>query len=172
MVIIFFLVLIAAMFIALYKYSKIKNKESKNKKIKMSDVLIKNDDECYVKKQFLTNNERMFYKELMKVIGSNNYIMAQVRLVDIIKPNDKFKFRSKEYLSLFRKISQWHCDFVILDKESLDVIYVIELDDSSHRKENRIERDRFFNQALGTAGVKLLRVYNIDEFKNAMKETS
>ncbi|MBE8634297.1 DUF2726 domain-containing protein, partial [Salmonella enterica] len=92
----------------------------------------------------------------------------QVRLADIIRPNYKFKNNSKEYYSLFRQISQWHCDFLILDKETLEVLYIIELDDSSHKQEKRVKRDKFFNEALSQAGIKLLRVYNIEEFKSLM----
>ncbi|EAR8730990.1 DUF2726 domain-containing protein, partial [Salmonella enterica] len=149
-------------------WAKSINKGNNNSKGKMSDNLVKKDNECYIKKDFLTNNERVFFRALIETVGDKSYVMAQVRLADIIRPNYKYKNNSKEYYSLFRQISQWHCDFLILDKETLEVLYIIELDDSSHKQEKRVKRDKFFNEALSQAGIKLLRVYNIEEFKSLM----
>ncbi|EAO1689190.1 DUF2726 domain-containing protein, partial [Salmonella enterica] len=36
------------------------------------------------------------------------------------------------------------------------------------KQEKRVKRDKFFNEALSQAGIKLLRVYNIEEFKSLM----
>ncbi|EBS1327478.1 DUF2726 domain-containing protein [Salmonella enterica subsp. enterica serovar Muenchen] len=158
----FVIVVIAVIMIFLSKQLNFKKTENKER---LSNELLKDNNICYAKKQFLTNRERKFYNELIEIVGENNYIMAQVRLADIIKPKNEFNNKGKEYMSLFRKISQWHCDFIIVEKETFDIKLVIELDDSSHKNIKRIERDKFFNEALKQAEIKLLRVYNIEEFK-------
>ncbi len=40
----------------------------------------------------------------------------------------------------------------------MNVVLAIELDDRSHQRPDRVERDRFLNQALSAAGLPLLRV--------------
>lgn len=116
--------------------------------------------DLHIKKNFLTNRERAFYKKLCGLVEGGDLIMCQVRLVDVIQINPKYKKNYKSYLYYFRKISQWHCDFVVLDA-SLNVKYVIELDDKSHNRPERIRRDNYFNSALTQAGVRLLRFDNV-----------
>lgn len=130
--------------------------------------LMKENEDCYLKKAFLTDRERAFHKELIKEIGDDYYIMAQVRVVDLINPNKKYKKTSKEFKSLFRQISQWHCDFVIIQKETFEIVYAIELDDSTHKRTDRIKRDEILNLAMKQAGVTLLTVNNISDYKNAI----
>ena len=55
-------------------------------------------------------------------------------------------------------ISSKHYDFVLADPESLTVALCIELDDRSHDRPERRERDDFLNRATKGAGVLLLRV--------------
>lgn len=128
---------------------------------------MKEHEDCYLKKPFLTDRERSFHTELIKEIEDSHYIMAQVRVVDIINPNKKYKKTSKEFISLFRQISQWHCDFVIIQKETFEIIHAIELNDSTHKRTDRIKRDEILNLAMKQAGIKLITFNNIDDYKNA-----
>ena len=134
MVTVLFSIAFIIMALVLFIWFNLPKVGPRGKNEKLSDRLTREDDNCYIRKQFMTNNERRFYRELINLVGNDNYIMVQVRLADVIKPETKHHPKSKEYLSLFRRISQWHCDFVALDKESLDVKYVIELDDSTHKR--------------------------------------
>jgi len=65
------------------------------------------------------------------------------------RPNERSKWRNK----IDRKV----LDFVIVDAEFRPVACV-ELDDRSHERRDRRERDVFVDQALGTAGLPLVRV--------------
>lgn len=52
----------------------------------------------------------------------------------------------------------------------------IELDDKSHNKNNRIERDNFINEIFNQANIKLLRIpvqdfYNLENLELKIKES-
>jgi very-short-patch-repair endonuclease len=66
----------------------------------------------------------------------------------------------------FNKIACKHVDFVLCDKE-LNILLAIELDDSSHNRQDRKERDEIVNAAFRSAGLPLMRepakhFYDID----------
>ena len=103
----------------------------------------------------LTPSEIDFYQELKQAVGDKVIIFAKVRVADVLTPE---KGLSKgQWQRAFNKISAKHFDFVLCNLDNLKVEAVIELDDKSHRKPNRIERDNFLNQAAQTSGLKMLR---------------
>ena len=86
-------------------------------------------------------------------------IFCQVRVVDLIQPNmKKHHTWTREYKSLFRQISQWHCDYVLCEKADFKVKCALELDDPSHERPDRVKRDRILNRACEVAGVRLERM--------------
>lgn len=135
------------------------------KKEKTSTKLMNENEKSYIRKNFLTEKERDFFNFIQDEINHKNHLLAQVRVVDLIEPNKKYKERSREYMSLFRQVSQWHVDYIIINKTNFNVELAIELDDKTHLKENRIERDRILNKAMMQAGIKLKRVNNKNELK-------
>jgi very-short-patch-repair endonuclease len=58
------------------------------------------------------------------------------------------------------KILAKHVDFVLCDPESLAPLLAIELDDASHDRPERKERDEFVDHAFESAGLPLLRIRN------------
>ena len=56
-----------------------------------------------------------------------------------------------------RRISQKHLDFVLYDRTDARVIAAVELDDRSHDRRDRRERDEFVDRTLVAAGVVLIR---------------
>jgi predicted GNAT superfamily acetyltransferase len=56
----------------------------------------------------------------------------------------------------FNKIIRKSFDFVILDKQTMNALVAIELDDVSHERPNRILRDTFVNNAVGAANFPIL----------------
>lgn len=121
----------------------------------------KTPSDLHIRKQFLSNRERAFYNKLESIINGRFKIMCQVRLVDVISVNPKYR-KGKGGVGYFRRISQWHCDYVLID-ENFNVKCVIELDDNSHNRPDRIRRDNYFNLALNQAGIPLMRFKNIKE---------
>ena len=76
----------------------------------------------------------------------------KLRLADIVgvAPGQE------NYMSYFNRIKAKHTDFVICDPETMEVILAIELDDPSHEREERIERDAFVDKVYEAAGIPLL----------------
>ncbi|WP_168016068.1 DUF2726 domain-containing protein [Halomonas salinarum] len=116
--------------------------------------------EAYVARSHLMSpTERDVYKVLEKAYGDRYYIMCQVRVVDLIQPNiSKYHKSSKEFLSLFRQISQWHFDYVLCHREDFKFFCALELDDPSHERPDRVKRDRIINRVCKEAGLRLERI--------------
>ncbi|HBC1012802.1 TPA: DUF2726 domain-containing protein [Escherichia coli] len=111
----------------------------------------------------MSKRERIFSR-LHKKIKPEFYLMAQVRVADIIKPSKKYPYKSKEYIALFRQISQWHVDYIILSNE-FNIICAIELDDKTHEQPKRKERDEIINEAFRQSGVPLLRINDFSDIE-------
>jgi len=136
-----------------------KVKESENNETSFTEKLIKLGG-AYRGNEFLMSpTERDVYKVLEKAYGDKYYIFAQVRVVDVIQPNiNKYYTWTGEYKALFRQISQWHFDYVMCNKNDFSIFCALELDDPSHRKPERIRRDRILNDVCSDAGVSLKRM--------------
>jgi len=98
--------------------------------------------------------ERSFYGVLEQAIGSEYRIMAKVRLGDVIQP--KKGMEKSPYFTAMNKINKKHLDFVVCRKSDFVTVGAVELDDKSHQRQDRWERDNFVDQALGSAGVPII----------------
>ena len=103
----------------------------------------------------LTPAEKHFYKVLSSIYKDEFIIMAKVRLADIVKVSPNI--RKKHWWGYFSKISQKHLDILILEKSNLSTLCAIELDDKSHEKRERVQRDTFVNQVMAQTGIPLYR---------------
>lgn len=103
----------------------------------------------------LTPSEQRFYKVLFSVLEGQTIIMSKVRIADLLKVQKSI--RQKHFWSYFSKISQKHVDFVLIDPQTFTTLCVIELDDKSHLKFDRMKRDRFVNQIMTQTGIPLYR---------------
>lgn len=107
----------------------------------------------------LTRNEWYEYKKLQKLIENTELqICPKVRLMDIITPHRG----TRDYKTLQYKIQAKHVDFVICDKD-LRIKAILEIDDNSHKQEDRKLRDEFVDQILTSVGYKVIRTYAITE---------
>lgn len=98
---------------------------------------------------FLSNAERSFYGVLLMAVGDYATVSVKVRMGDLIWVKGQANRN---------KIDRKHVDFVLLDPQTLDVFCCVELDDSSHEKAERIERDLLVDEIFKTAGIPLLHV--------------
>ena len=101
---------------------------------------------------FLSPAEFSFYKVLSSVTGTRLTIQSKVRLADIF-----FVARPNENASYFNKIAQKHLDFLVCDSVTMKPLFGIELDDASHKRNDRQERDEFVESVCKVAGLPLLR---------------
>lgn len=104
----------------------------------------------------LTKAELSFYLNLRRQLPKEYGISCKVRLADILKPAEQ----GKRYRPAFSRISAKHLDFVLYEYRTGKVVSAIELDDKSHQKKIRKNRDDFLNAAAEDAGLKLHRVAN------------
>jgi very-short-patch-repair endonuclease len=95
--------------------------------------------------------ERSFLGVLEQAVGDQYRIMGKVRLADVIKV--RFGMDRKDRQSAVNRIQSKHVDFMVCHANDLAVKYVVELDDQSHDRATRQERDAFVDQALQAAGV-------------------
>jgi len=103
----------------------------------------------------LTPSEQHFYKILSSVVKEQAIIMAKVRVADLLKV--RRSINKKYFWSFFSKISLKQIDFVLIDPQTFTTLCVIELDDKSHLKLDRMKRDRFVNQVMEQTGIPLYR---------------
>ena len=78
-------------------------------------------------------------------------------MLDLVEPR-----RGEGYMSLLGKIQSKHVDFVITDKDAR-IKAIVELDDNSHNKPDRMERDNFVDEVLISVGYKVIRTRGITE---------
>ena len=118
----------------------------------------------YRRKYLLTKHELEFYKELKKVADKLNLsILTKIRMADLVEAiNNDYRG--------FAKIKAKHIDFALCNPENMYVLLLIELDDKSHQRQDRIERDEFVEQVYMETGYKLLRVTSTYNLEKAITE--
>ena len=116
----------------------------------------------YQAQPIFTRNEWQNYKTLREITAEKGYIICpKVRLLDIVKPRNG----AKKYKTLLYKIQSKHVDFVVCD-QNMNIIVIIELDDSTHDTQKRKARDEFVDTILRSVGYKIIhtRYINRDIF--------
>lgn len=106
------------------------------------------------RKDLFTPAERSFLGVLEQAVAGELKVYGKVRLGDLIQPA-KGQSQSQRTRSRNR-IQQKHVDFVLCQPDTLAVAGVVELDDASHGRKDRVDRDDFLDKALATAGVPVL----------------
>lgn len=104
--------------------------------------------------KLVTKSELRFYKSLNKAVQDDFEIFAMVRIADLLRVEQGVKNRRK----WLNKILAKHIDFVLCDPGSLVPLVCIELDDPSHQRTDRVQRDIFVNEAFDSASLPLLRI--------------
>lgn len=79
-------------------------------------------------------------------------------MLDLIEPRRD----TGNYMSLLGKIQSKHVDFVICD-QNLYVKAILEIDDNSHNRADRRERDLFVDEVLTSVGYQVIRTRSITE---------
>ena len=122
------------------------------------------------KRYVITKNELNFYTALLEVAKELDLIVfSQVSLYNILETKSNLDYKTKTIF--FNKIASKSIDFVLVDKKDCRIKLCIELDDNTHKKEKRIERDNFINKLFKDLEIDLLRypLYNI-YYKDTLKK--
>jgi hypothetical protein len=101
----------------------------------------------------LTKGEAAFFGPLQEAVGDRFQVMCKVRVADVLTCSDADWHRGYG-----GAISQKHLDFVLCEPGTTRIILAVELDDRSHEAPHRQRRDRFLNETLHAAGIRLLRI--------------
>lgn len=112
----------------------------------------------YAARHILTKREYRFYLLLREVADEYHYLICpKVGVKDLLSVTDQ-----RHYMKYFHMIAQNHVDFVVCDHD-LRVLFVIELDDSTHETRDARKRDHLKNKAFAAAGIPLKRITEIDK---------
>lgn len=111
--------------------------------------------EAYRSKELLTKRELQEYYKLKQYADERGWLICpKVRLWDLIEP------KNSKNQTLVNKIQAKHVDFVLVNR-NMDVIGVLELDDSTHDRPDRQQRDSFVRDALEGAGITMIQTRSI-----------
>lgn len=141
---------------------------SKSKKLQPEDIYRLRDD-------FLSPAEYSFFKVAKSLLKEYFVICPKVSLMDLF-----FVTQPKKNMSAYNRINRKHVDFVICDPLKMLPLFAIELDDKSHQRESRRERDRFVDTVFAQAELPLVHIpaqhtYNQQElgvvFKQALSRS-
>ena len=122
----------------------------------------------YLRKNYLLSvAEKKFYFIVLEILENEYLLFAKVRISDLVYL-PKYQTEKRHY---WNKIQSKHVDFLICSKENVRPLLVIELDDSSHLKDDRILRDEFVDEIFKDADLPILHIknsynYNFEELQN------
>ena len=108
----------------------------------------------YARKPLLTAWELAALGEMRRELPGYFHICPQVRLADLM--NVQASDPSVRQTAL-NKVTSKSVDFVVVDTAGRALL-VVELDDRSHDREDRRDRDRLVDAVLGQCGIPIRRV--------------
>ena len=120
-----------------------------------------------VRDDFLSPAELSFYLVLKSVISETALICTKVSLGDLFYAKSGDHSRNRSYTN---KIDRKHVDFLLCDPRTVRPLFGIELDDKSHQRADRQERDEFVQNVFSAARLPLVRIpvkhaYSVTELK-------
>jgi hypothetical protein len=119
-------------------------------------ALAKSDDPDFypykLTQSLLTASEKAFYGALMLAAGRRYAVFAKVRLADLCQDLDRWADTAA-----FNQVSSKHVDFVLCDARTYRPVLAIELDDRSHLRANRRDRDAVVDGIYRTMGLGVFR---------------
>lgn len=121
----------------------------------------------------LTPAERSFFGVLEQALAKQRRVFAQVRMADVLVPRVGVS-RAARWRA-FNAVAQKHIDFVVCDRDTLEIHCLVELDDGSHRSSDRRKRDAFLDRVCASARLPLLRFpasagYSVRSVRAALAE--
>jgi hypothetical protein len=112
----------------------------------------------------MTESEIRFYRVLQMAVPKE-LVFPQVGMAAVVRPS--YAAADSRFTPAFRAISQKRIDFVVCDRDSMEVRCLVELDDSTHDA----RRDEARDAITAIAGYRTVRVragrrYDIDRLRN------
>lgn len=104
---------------------------------------------------FLSPAEKAFYDVLDALVGEDVVICPKPAVREVLRVRGNVRRDRQKY---FNWISQKHVDFVLCDRETMQILCAVELDDSSHERADRRQRDAFMDKAFRKAKLPLFHI--------------
>jgi very-short-patch-repair endonuclease len=121
--------------------------------------VFKNNVYNYTAKQLLmSKSEAQFFIRLEQSVSERYYVFPQVHLSALLD----HKVKGQDWHYSFRHINGKSVDYVLCDRETLRPTYAIELDDITHERKDRRERDAEVQRIFEEAHLPLVRFANKD----------
>lgn len=108
----------------------------------------------YLRDDFLSTAEASFYHVIKGMMGSYLTICPKVALSELLY----VPRRNGNFQAFQNKIDRKRVDFLVCDAKTMRPRFAIELDDSSHQRPDRTERDEFVEQVFEAAGLPLVHI--------------
>ncbi len=150
--------LVAVLIILVFVDSTLRIKNTKNNQTETTKIK-KSNYHYYAKSHIMTQRESEFFKQLNEMLGSKWYIVPQVHLSALLN----HKVKGQNWNAAFKHINGKSVDYVLLSKETMKPVCAIELDDSSHYRDDRIERDMEVERIFASAKIPLARLRKPEE---------
>lgn len=119
-------------------------------------ALAKSDDPDFypykLTQSLLTATEKAFYAALVLAAGRRHVVFPKVRLADLCQDLDRWAGTGA-----FDQVSSTRVDFVLCDARTFRPVLAVELDDRSHVRGNRRDRDALVDQIFRTMGLGVYR---------------
>lgn len=138
-------VIIIIAVISLIIFIKTKNKSPKQK-----------FDYIYRRTSLMSRWEQNFFRDITAVLPKHIACFTQVRYADFISPATQPDLANTTAAN--RRIFARSADFVLYNKNNGKVVLVYELNDKTHKRQDRIKRDNEIKNALSSAGIPLFVV--------------
>jgi hypothetical protein len=107
----------------------------------------------HLRDDFLWPAERSFYGVLVQAVGGRYAVCSKVNLADLL-----FVPAAPDAQAHRNRIDRKHADFVLCETATMRPVAAVELDDASHARTDRKERDELVGRACEAAGLPLVRV--------------
>lgn len=121
-------------------------------------VFKNNTYEYFAKSSLMSKTEGEFFVKLQKIVQERYYVFPQVHLSAILD----HRVKGQEWKYAFRHINGKSVDYVLCSKNTLEPTYAIELDDYTHDKADRRERDIEVERIFEAANLPLVRFRDKD----------
>lgn len=128
----------------------------------ISDLLFEKDEKSsrieypyYLVDEFISPAELNFFFNLKSAVEDTAQIFSKVKLNDLFYAKTGDFGKNRSYTN---KIDRKHVDFLLCDPKTLRPILAIELDDKSHQRADRQERDDFVNHVFEAAKLPLIHI--------------
>lgn len=128
----------------------------------ISDLLFEKDEKSssieypyHLVDEFASPAELNFFLNLKSVVGDSVQIFSKVKLGDLFYAKTGDYGKNRSYTN---RIDRKHVDFLLCDPKTLKPILGIELDDKSHQRADRQERDDFVNHVFEAAKLPLIHI--------------